>query len=221
MKSKFILLLAIIMGLITTFLFYNYMEKLNQDKISNSNMTNILVAQKNIRKDQKISKTMVTTSQILKKNVHPQSVKSFSEIEGSFATSDIIAGEPILKHRLQKEALEKTFISRKIKKGYRAVSVGVNIVQSVTNFIEPNDLVDVVFSEEIEANGQKFIKTDLILQQVRVLAVGRRMIPSLSEDPYVEYTSVTLELAQNDAVLLVNAQERGNIHFMLHSKIIP
>lgn len=221
MKSKFILLLAIIMGLITTFLFYNYMEKLNQEKLSNVDMVNILVAQKDIQKNQRISRQMVTTSQTLKKNVHPNSVKEFSEIEGLFATANIISGEPILKHRLQKTAEEKTFISRKIKKGYRALSVGVNIVQSVTNFIEPEDLVDVTVSEEIEENGQKFIKTELLLQNVRVLAVGRRMIQSVDQDPYTEYTSVTLELAQNDAVLLVNAQERGNIHFMLHSNLIP
>ncbi|QZY55406.1 Flp pilus assembly protein CpaB [Crassaminicella profunda] len=220
MKSKLILFLAIIMGLITTFLFYNYVETLNKEKLSNHKMATILVAQQNIHKNQKISKQMVTLKDIPQKSIPPQSVKSFSEIENQILTADIVKGEPILKHRLQKQSEETLLVAKKIRKGYRAVSVGVNMVQSVTNLIEPEDIVDVVFSEEIkEINKQKLIRTELILQQVRVLSVGRRMIESTKEDPYVEYSSVTLELTQNDAVKLVNASERGNIHLILHSKI--
>ncbi|PAB58373.1 Flp pilus assembly protein CpaB [Anaeromicrobium sediminis] len=220
MKSKLMLVLAIIMGLITTFLFYNYMETLKEEKLSNSKMATILVAKQDIRKNQKISKSMVILKQVHEKSIHPQTAKNLSEIENQIATANIIKGEPILKHRLQNQAEETQFVSRKIRKGYRAVSVGVNMVQSVTNLIEPGDLVDVVFSEEIEeSNKEKVVRTELILQQVRVLAVGRKMVESTKENPYVEYSAVTLELRQNDAVRLVNTQERGNIHLVLYSKL--
>lgn len=222
MKSKLLLILAMIMGLITTFLFYSYIEDLRQEQMSNKTMTNILVARKNIQKNQKLSKSMVIFKKVPKKSVHPQTIKDFSDLDGLFANAHISKGEPILKHRLQSQGEEEQFVSKKIQKGYRAVSASVNMVQSVTNLIEPNDLVDVIFSEEIEQNnGQAMITTELLLNKVKVLAVGRRMIESTSEGPSAEYHSVTLELRQEDAVRLVNAQERGNIHMILHSKIIP
>ena len=53
-----------------------------------------------------------------------------------------------------------------------------------------------------------------------VLAVGRKMVAATSEEEeYVEYTTVTLEVKPEDAVKLVNAAEKGNIHFTVHSKI--
>ena len=222
MKSKFILLLAVLMALITTFLFYNYMETLNKDQVANSNTVNVVVAKIDIKKDQKISKEMISFIKMPQKSIHSQAIKSISEVDGFFATSHIAKGEPILKHRLASEEKEKIFVSKKVKKGYRAVSIGVNLVQSVTNLIEPGDYVDVVFSEEQKVNDdQTIINTQLLLQKVHVLAVGRRMIESTSEDSYVEYASVTLELNQIDSVSLINAHEKGNIHLILHSRIIP
>ncbi|MBF8983821.1 Flp pilus assembly protein CpaB [Lutibacter sp. B2] len=222
MKSKFILLLAVLMALITTFLFYNYMETLNKDQVANRNTVNVVVAKVDIKKDQKISKEMVSFIKMPQKSTHPQTVKSFSEVDGFFANSAIAKGEPILKHRLANEAKEKVFVSKKVKNGYRAVSIGVNLVQSVTNLIEPGDYVDIVFSEEQKINhDQTIINTQLLLQNVYVLAVGRRMIESTSEDSHIEYASVTLELNPTDSVALINAHEKGNIHLILHSRIIP
>ena len=222
MKSKFILFLALLMALITTFLFYNYMETLNEDQVANSNTVTVVVAKVNIRKNQKISKEMISFTKIPQKSIHPQEIKNFSEVDGFFANSAIAKGETILKHRLGSDAKEEIFVSKKIKEGYRAVSISVNFVQSVTNLIEPDDYVDVVFSEEQKINNdQTMINTQLILQRVHVLAVGRKMIESTSEDPYVEYASVTLELNQTDSVALINAHEKGNIHLILHSRIIP
>ena len=47
------------------------------------------------------------------------------------------------------------------------------------------------------------------------------MQPTKKEDEeYVEYSSVTLELKPEDAVKLVNASEKGDLHLTIHSKII-
>ncbi|MCT4595106.1 MAG: Flp pilus assembly protein CpaB [Anaeromicrobium sp.] len=220
MRSKLILPLAVVMALITTYLFYNYIETLKGQKLSNSKMATILVANQDIPKNKKISKSMVTLKEVHEKSIHPQTIKKISEMENQIATVNMVKGEPILKHHIQNQAEETRFVSRKIKKGYRAVSVGVNMVQSVTNLIEPEDMVDVVFSEEIEAgNNEKIVRTELILEGARVLAIGRKMIQSTNDEPYMEYSSVTLELTQSDAVKLVNTQERGNIHLVLHSKL--
>ncbi|MFZ5967145.1 MAG: Flp pilus assembly protein CpaB [Bacillota bacterium] len=221
MKSKIVLPLAIIMGLVTTFLFYNYMKAIDENVKQNNNMVDIVVANKEIKKNQRISSDMLSIIQVPEKGVHPNTIKTISEAEGKYTTADIAQGEALVSHRLLHEKEESLFISRKIKEGYRAVSVGVNIVQSVSNLIEPEDTVDVIFSETFQNGQTTSVSTQTILQNVRVLAVGRRMIESTPGEEYVEYTSVTLELNQWDAVTLVNAKERGNIQLILHSRVIP
>lgn len=210
------------MGLVTTFLFYNYMETLKKETLVNNEMVQILVAKDMIRKNQKISKEMITFSKVPKNGIHPQSIKNISEAEGLYTTSDIAKDEPLLKHRLKSVEEEKLFVSRKIREGYRGVSIGVNLVESVSNLIEPGDTVDVVFSQTSDSKKEPpIIQTDLLLQGVRVLAVGRRMIEITPEDPYEEYVSVTLELKGEDGLKLIHASERGSIQLMLHDQLIP
>lgn len=222
MKSKFILVLAIIMGLITTFLFYNYMKSVDATRDMNNHLVDVILAKQVIKKNQKITSEMIVVSQVPELGLAPGTIKTTAEAVGKFATADITSGEPLLGHRLGSEQEENLFVSRKVKDGYRAVSVGTDFVQSVSNLVEPEDWVDVLFSETQPRTGDYTpIKTELLLEKVRVLAVGRRMVETTPEDAYVEYTSVTLELNQVDALKLVNAKERGRIQLILHSKIIP
>lgn len=222
MKTKLVLALAIIMGLITTYLFYDYMKQFDVEVVTQENMVNVIVAKEAIKKNQKISSEMVKRVQIPAAGVHAQAVSDVSEIVGLYATSTIEAGEAILTHRVQHEKEEMLFVSRKVQEGFRAVSVGVNFVRSVSNLIEPEDYVDVIFTKVIKRPGQEQVevKTELLLQNTRVLAVGRRMVDADSDEPYVDYSSVTLELNTSDSITLIKASEEGDIQLILHTRLI-
>ncbi|MCD8508824.1 MAG: Flp pilus assembly protein CpaB [Bacillus sp. (in: Bacteria)] len=154
-----------------------------------------------------------------------QSITSKEELEGLFVTADMEMGEAFLSHRVQSEKEENLFISRKIKEGYRAVSVAVNYVESVSTLVEPEDIVDVIFSEMNEIaekddkNKRETVVSRVLLENIRVVAVGRRMNELTSPENHVEYSTVTFELKPEDAVKLINATERGEIHLMLKSRI--
>ncbi|MDC3413646.1 RcpC/CpaB family pilus assembly protein [Terrihalobacillus insolitus] len=63
-------------------------------------------------------------------------------------------------------------------------------------------------------------QTKQILSNVRVLAIGQSMTPpTSSEEAFSEYNSITVELKQDDAKELVNASEKGKVHFTLHSGV--
>lgn len=219
MKSKIILLLALVMGIITTVLFFNYMKQFNSETVVNQNVVEVVAAKESIKENQVVTGKMLQVVKVSKESVHANAVTDLNEIDGLFATADIEAGEIILKHRVKSEKEENLFVSRKIADGYRAVSVGVNFVQSVSNLIEPEDEVDVVFSETIKENNIDKVVTQQLLSKIKVLAVGRKMTVSKEDEVYVEYTSVTLEVTPEDAITLVNASNRGNIQFTLHSKV--
>lgn len=223
MKAKLLLILAVFMGLITTFLFFRYMQQYDTASVMNEQTTTVLVAKQDIKQNQKISQAMVEQKKIPEDGIHPDAVTDASVVVGKYATSSFLAGEQILAPKVQDATEENLYVSRKIKEGYRGVSVGVNIVQSVSNLIEPEDYVDVIFSEADP--NTKIIKTKIILENVRVLAVGKTMTQPVENATEVEteqeYAEVTLELTPEQTVQVVNADERGNIQLTLHTRVKP
>ncbi|SFA79346.1 pilus assembly protein CpaB [Bacillus sp. cl95] len=220
MRSKFVLVLALVMGMITTVLFFQYMKQFDAEKAATSNTVEVIVAKERIEKNARISANMIERVSLPEKSIHPKMMKSDSLVVGKIATSMIEKGEPIMSHRLVSELEEDLYVSRKVKEGYRAVSVGVNINQTALNLIEPEDDVDVIYSRAKKAqNYEKEVETVVLLKKARVLAVGRKLkTPEDSKEPYVEYSNVTLELKPEDAFKLVNASEQGNLHFILHKR---
>jgi pilus assembly protein CpaB len=218
MRSKLVLVLALVMGIVTTFLFFQFMKQVNAEKAMNSNLVEIVVAKEKIMKNEQITTKKLETAMVPEKAMHANAIKTFAEVDGKLANADIEKGEPILSHRLGTQTTENIYVSRKVRDGYRAVSVGVNLNQSTANLIEPEDEVDILFSKKLPGQEGN-VESKIILQKARVLAVGRKMVlPEDTQEPYAEYTSVTVELKPDDALKLVNSAEQGNIHFMLHKR---
>lgn len=215
-------MLSLLMGIITSLLFYQYMKQLKVEKVAAVQTVEIVVAKEKIDKNERVLPEKLKLVKIPEKSVLPQSLKTFEEADGKIATTVIEKGEPILPHRLISEKEESVYVSRKIREGYRAVSVGVNINQSVSNLIEPEDEVDVVFTMANKGTAnQSPPESSILLQKARVLAVGRKIVTSEdSKEPYVEYSSVTVEVKPDDAVKLINASEQGKIHFLLNKRPI-
>lgn len=218
MSAKSILLLAIIMGGITTLLFSNYLKN-TTTTVSTETTVEIIVAAEALKKNERISSEKLAVKVIPEKSFHPQSITSIEELEGLFVNADMETGEAFLSHRVQGEEDEKLLISRKVKDGFRAISLSINYVQSVSTLTEPEDLVDVIFTETVLKEEKEEIVTKILLEKVHVLAVGRKMVEPTSPENYLEYSTVTFELTPADAMKLANASERGTIHLMLNSRI--
>ncbi|GGM30615.1 Flp pilus assembly protein CpaB [Paraliobacillus quinghaiensis] len=220
MRSKFAFLLAIIMGIITTILFFNYTKQLETEEVVEQETIQVVKASETIPEGQVITTDLLDLVTVTKENIHPKAVIETAEVKGKYAAAVIEQGEILLNHRVKSQQEEKVLVSRKVKPGFRAVSIGtprVQSVESVTNLIEPEDYVDIVFTE-IDENEE--VQTEQIFSNIRVLAVGRKMNTPINEQStYVEYSAVTLEVTPSDAIRLINASNRGMIHFTLHPSI--
>lgn len=219
MRSRILFVLAIVMGLITTALFFNYMKKYDQGKVINENTTGIVVAKQAIAANQMLTPGMVELKQVPVKGIYSLTARSLTDVTGKFAETAIAAGEPILTDHLGTSQAESVFVSRKVKQGYRAVSVGVNFVQSASNLIEPGDTVDVIRSITNKQTGK--VTSSILLKDVPVLAVGRQMTEPDQHTKYVQYAAVTLELKPQDAVAVVRANQEGTVNLILHTRILP
>jgi pilus assembly protein CpaB len=230
MKSKYILIIAIMLAAVTTLMFGKYLKDLDKKYTSGKSLVQVVVLKQDIKKNQKISSDLLELKSYHSGSVLPDAVKKVQDIEGSYALIDMRAGEVLYPSRFLNQVKEKELIARKIKEGYRAISIEANFVESLSTMIEPEDYVDVLFSEKI-ATG---INTIALLENVRVLAVGKRIVESSagstvgevkeaaeadSKSDQSTYNSVTLELNPAQIRAIVNADERGNIKFVLRSKL--
>ncbi|WP_123043086.1 Flp pilus assembly protein CpaB [Cohnella candidum] len=218
MRSKIILMAALVMGIVTTVLFFNYMKKYDAAAAVNETFVSVVAAKQEIKENTKITGAMLQTIQIPANGVHASTIKDLALAEGKVAASDLAAGEVILANHIKDQQAEAQFVSKKVRDGYRAVSLGVNLVQSVSNLIEPEDYVDLVFTETDP--DTKKVQSSILLENVRVLAIGRRMVQADATTEYVEYATVTLEVKPEDGVTVINSDEKGPVSLMLHSRVV-
>jgi pilus assembly protein CpaB len=214
MKKKTIFLLSIMMAGLATFLFYQYTNQLS--KQTSGQMKSVVVAAVPIKKDTQITANMLKKIKVPVKSVYPDAVQDVAGIIGQFSADDIAADEVILKHHLQ-SLEEATTLTGKIKGDNRAVTLPGGKIETVANMINPEDTIDIIYTgPSLDPNAPKPADTEVLQENVRVLAVGRRM---KTTDAFAEYDSITVEVKQTDAVKLIKASKTGALNFILHSKI--
>jgi pilus assembly protein CpaB len=133
------------------------------------------------------------------------------ELEGKAVASRIYRAEPLLAAKL----VGGNGLSALLPAGMRAVAVRVDDVVGVAGFVQPGDSVDVIVT--IRADGGMVISSKVILQAVRVLAVGKELDTRAKGDKVVPATVATLmvDAAQSEWLALAAAQ--GKILLTLRS----
>ncbi|MBO9597260.1 MAG: Flp pilus assembly protein CpaB [Cohnella sp.] len=221
MRSKIILIAALLMGAATTLLFFNYTKQYKEaPAIANDKLVDVVAVKQDLRENTILTSSMLEVKKIPESGVHPQTVRNPQDAVGKLSSADLTAGEALLATRIKDRRDEALFVSKKIREGYRAASVGVNIVQSVSNLIEPNDYVDVVYNKKDKDTGR--MDSHILLENVHVLAIARRMVEAVPETPVEEFAQVTLELLPADGIKLISADEDSDVtlSMMLHSRVV-
>lgn len=219
--NKKILVMAVVMALCTSLLIYFYIARLNKQE-SEVQYSGVYVAKENIPARVVIKEEMIALVQVPQNVNLPKGISDKSQLVGKLTKERIIKGEPVLPERLYLG--EKNTLSYVIPKGKRAVTIGVNEVSEVGDFISPGDLVDVIatFDEKDKELGAKKIfypkLTKVILQNVQVLGIGQSMSAEVKDDKKEDKKlplSVTLAVSLEEAERLVLADESGVLRLAL------
>ncbi len=135
-------------------------------------------------------------------------------LKGSYARVPHLEGEPIRREKLVKTS-GSGFVSAVLPAGMRAMSIPIegSGVNTAGGFVLPNDRVDVMRSLRVGDVSQ----AELVLSDVRVIAIGRNLQDPLGPDRAALGSTVTLEVSYEQARSLGEAQQMGNLFLLLRS----
>ena len=137
-----------------------------------------------------------------------------SQGERVVALSNMVVGEPILASKISRPG-ERARLAQLITPGLRATTIRVSDRQQVAGFVLPGDRVDILFlrDEEGRSKYDADIRSDVILQNVRVLAVDQTLNDGV--EGARPSTTVTLETDLDDAQRLALASDAGTLSLAL------
>jgi pilus assembly protein CpaB len=136
------------------------------------------------------------------------------ELEGKVVAIRVYKREPLLAPKLAGSG--NGGLSALLPAGMRAAAVRVDDVVGVAGFVQPGDSVDVIATIRSEA-GQAVTSSKVILQNVRVLAVGKELDTKARSDKVVPATVATLMVDASQSERLALAAVQGKILLTLRS----
>jgi pilus assembly protein CpaB len=162
------------------------------------------------------------------KNYVPQGVIRKSEsanvkedIRGAYIRTPVANGEPIRRERLVR-GQTAGMMSTMLPSGKRAVAIDVSVNTTAGGFILPNDHVDVIRTyrdqEATKDQGVEVISSEVVLSNVRVLAMGQT-VETKNSEVVVTNSTATLELDPRQAELVILAQKTGKLALALRALV--
>lgn len=139
-----------------------------------------------------------------------------ADMVGAVARRAFAQGEPITTNGVL-QPNGHGFMAAVLQPGYRAVAIEINPQTSAGGFIQPNDHVDVLVTARDNSGGADAVSSDIVLRDVRVLALGDKTQPQTTGDhpETVEASVAVLELTPEEARSLALADEMGTISLAL------
>lgn len=136
-------------------------------------------------------------------------------IDGAVVRAPLVAGEPITETKIVR-AGNASFMAATITSGKRAMAIPISEELGAGGFVLPNDRVDVILTREVERDETMFFQSNMILQDVRVLA-SDQVLHQEDDQQFKIASTVTLELSLFESVLIAQAQATGVLSLALRA----
>lgn len=152
----------------------------------------------------------------------------FSYYDGQVLRTPMSQGEPLLDHFVAGFGAER--FSDLLVEGERAVTIAIDEIKSQDNMLVYGDRVDLLLLMEPESRSggeQDKQKLAPLVENVRVLAIGRRALVSrdadfapATDDPEADasYSTLTVGVPMQDASRLLLARDLGEIVVALRNR---
>ena len=214
-KTTIVLGLALVIGVVAA-LAANRFLSARIDAIearSRTAMVEVVVARTDLPKGQEIGPGNVALRPIPRDYAHSNALTndSFGSAVGRKLAYNIKGGEMLLSSML--EASKPATFSGRVGIGWRAMTVAVDEINSISGLLEPGDVIDLIAS--LERKGNKL--TMPLLQGVQVIATGQRLVDDPVTGDRKQYATVTLNVTPSQATTLIAARDGGKITALLRN----
>jgi pilus assembly protein CpaB len=140
-------------------------------------------------------------------------------LDGRVSGVALVAGEAVVEARLSAKG-SGVGMAALIPANMRAMTVQVNTVIGVSGFIHPGDLVDVITTMQTpktnQVAGQPEYRSKIVLQNIRVLAVGEHLVTENNKPENVP--AVTLLVTPEESERLALASTQGKLQLTMRSQ---
>jgi pilus assembly protein CpaB len=216
LKPRYVIPLAIISGLLTTYAVNDYLKRHEEpNREPEIVMQSVVVASHDLQAGTALAETDMIVRQWPAEIVPEGTFADREGLENRVVRIDVTSGEAILASKLAPLG-SSGGISGLIPEGMRALTVAVNVVSGVGGFILPGTRVDVLVT--VAPSSKKTENTTkTILQNVEVLAVDQTY-KNDSDEP-ITVKSVTLLVTPDGAEKLALAANEGKLQLSLRSSV--
>ncbi|MDD2401484.1 MAG: Flp pilus assembly protein CpaB [Clostridia bacterium] len=222
MKNKWIYLLAVVFGLLTSYLIYDFLVKV-ENKMVNENTEEVVIVSCDVTSSTLLDSKMVSIKELPVDVIHPQALRKTEDAIGTISIVPLVEGEQLLKSKIVTKDDVKNGLAYLVPPGKRAMSIPVDEVSGVAGLLKPGDRVDVMAVASIpDSSGEnESLYSFVVLQDVGILAVGGNLEIGKNQDKnkQVGKSTLTLAVTVEEARVLLLANQKGVIRIILRSPI--
>ena len=135
--------------------------------------------------------------------------------EGAIVKEALAAGEPVVARKVVR-AGQSGFMAVVLAPGMRAMAIPINAETAAGGFILPGDRVDVLQSRQDSSGGAKAMLTEVLMRNVRVLAIDQNIEPAKDSRTIVGGVA-TIEVPAADVEVIARGKAQGEVQLALRS----
>ncbi|MBN2712342.1 MAG: Flp pilus assembly protein CpaB [Planctomycetes bacterium] len=232
MSTRIALALSIVLAIIAAVGVRAWIEDEKQKEELKHRKVPILIARSTLKantilKDNMFNGTWVARDLVTADMIHYDERRRFVN---KILRKAVPGGEAILRDYITDEANKSTAGKQILQDGMRAIAIRVNQDKSAGFLIRPGDYIDIMGTFDIKdaaqggargASSATTAKTICLIENVKVISVDNRTeeytsrVSKIRTDPY---RTITLEVKPKDGAKLINAQQEGDLYFMLRPR---
>jgi pilus assembly protein CpaB len=210
--------MALVFGATATFMALGWMKKQSQRQVQAPVLPTapVVVAAKEIEVATALRVDQLSVVQWPQDRTPKGGFATVEEAAGRVTVLPMGAGEPILEPKLAPKGTPAGMTAL-VTPGKRAMTVKVDEASGVAGFVVPNNRVDVVAS----INRGDFSKDPfarVVLENLRVLGTGQRIIEKQPDGKPLVVPTVTLEVNPVEGERLALAAQEGHLSLVLRSQ---
>jgi len=217
-RNALMLLAALALGALAAFGARGYIaEQLAIERerlVPRVRTTQVVVARRALERGDVVSADTMAVREVPAEYLSATAIKPdrFDGYVGARLVAPMRAGEPLLSGSL--EGADPSTFSAKVREGIRAITIGVDEVNSLSGMLQPGDRIDLLLSVRMPSGASTPLAQEVtrpLMQDLRVLATGRQVRPGGDQRTARTFTAITVEVSPVQAQKLVVAQRIGKL----------